>query len=124
MNDQLRTSLQRLGVEAPAALMIDGTMTDGQGETLVVNSPIDGQQIAEFSAATDAQAQQSIAEAACAFEGWRIVPAPRRGELVRRFGEALRAQKEDLAIVVSYEAGKIFQESLGEVQRKSGGTHV
>ena len=116
MNDQLRSALQRLGITHPAAVMIDGTQTDGLGDAITVTSPIDGQPIAQFAGATAVQAQLAVAESTCAFAAWRVVPAPRRGELVRRFGEALRAHKEDLATVVSYEAGKIFQESLGEVQ--------
>ncbi len=57
-----------------------------------------------------------IAKAVEAFQAWRDVPAPRRGELVRLFGEELRANKEALGRLVTLEAGKILQEGLGEVQ--------
>lgn len=116
MHDQLKQALHRLGIDAPAAVMTNGKLTTGKGGILAVRSPIDGQQIAEFPTASPAQAKLAIADAVDAFAAWRIVPAPRRGELVRRFGEALREHKQDLAIMVTYEAGKIMQESLGEVQ--------
>ena len=65
---------------------------------------------------TDATIADKTARSAAAFTAWRSVPAPRRGELVRRFGERLRAHKEPLGRLVSIEAGKILQEGLGEVQ--------
>ena len=57
-----------------------------------------------------------FANAKTAFKAWRIVPAPRRGELIRLLGEELRAAKADLGALVSWEAGKITSEGLGEVQ--------
>ena len=116
MSDQLEKALAAMGVAKPTAILVGKESTEGAGPDITVNSPIDGQQIAQFKSATAGQVQAAIGEASCAFHAWRVVPAPQRGELVRRFGEALRNHKEDLAIVVSYEAGKIFQESLGEVQ--------
>ena len=112
----LTSALNALGVSNPQAVLITEDSSAGQGGELQVRSPIDGQSIAEFNAATADQVALAVAEAHCAYHGWRQVPAPRRGELVRRFGNALRKHKEDLAVVVSFEAGKIFQESLGEVQ--------
>lgn len=116
MSDQLEKALAAMGVAKPTAILVGKESTEGAGPDITVNSPIDGQQIAQFKSATPGQVQAAIGEASCAFHAWRVVPAPQRGELVRRFGEALRNHKEDLAVVVSYEAGKIFQESLGEVQ--------
>ena len=116
MSDQLEKALAAMGVAKPTAILVGKESTEGAGPDITVNSPIDGQQIAQFKSATAGQVQAAIGEASCAFHAWRVVPAPQRGELVRRFGEALRNHKEDLAVVVSYEAGKIFQESLGEVQ--------
>jgi aldehyde dehydrogenase (NAD+) len=66
--------------------------------------------------ATAEQVQPAIDAAAEAFRAWRVVPAPVRGEFVRRFAERLRTYKQDLATLVTWEAGKITQESLGEVQ--------
>src|SRR5689334_25175811 len=83
---------------------------------LVVRSPLNGAEIARLPAASRADVERTIGKAHTAFLAWRSVPAPRRGELVRRFGEALRTHKEQLGRLVSIEAGKILQEGLGEVQ--------
>jgi len=83
---------------------------------LVVRSPINGLEIARLKSDGNAGAAKKIARADAAFRAWRQVPAPRRGELIRLFGEELRAHKEQLGRVVSIEAGKILQEGLGEVQ--------
>ena len=76
-------------------------------------SPIDGQEIGRVATGDPSHA---AAVSARAFEAWRTVPAPRRGELVRLLGEELRANKDSLARMVTLEAGKIVQEGLGEVQ--------
>ena len=81
-----------------------------------VHSPIDGALIGRVRF-DDAQAiDRKIVQAEAAFLAWREVPAPRRGELVRLFGEELRANKQALGHLVTLEAGKIVQEGLGEVQ--------
>ncbi len=81
-----------------------------------VRSPIDGSTLAELRFASREQVSSAIDAAAAAFQSWRIVPAPVRGELVRRFGEILRTKKTALAQLVTWETGKITQEALGEVQ--------
>ncbi len=83
---------------------------------LTARSPIDGGTLAEFAMADGRQVDAAIDAAAAAFLQWRTVPAPLRGQFVRSFGEQLRAHKADLATIVSWEAGKITQEALGEVQ--------
>jgi aldehyde dehydrogenase (NAD+) len=83
---------------------------------LVSRSPIDGSTLGSVRKATVADLQHAIDDASKAFITWRSVPAPVRGEFVRRLGEKLRHHKADLAEVVSWEAGKISQEALGEVQ--------
>ena len=83
---------------------------------LIVHSPIDGVQIAKLEMHTPEDAKQMIAKSKRAFLQWRDIPAPRRGELVRLFGEALREEKENLGRLVSLECGKIEQEGFGEVQ--------
>jgi aldehyde dehydrogenase (NAD+) len=83
---------------------------------VVARSPIDGAQIGRVSYDDAASVEAKIAASAQAFKTWRDVPAPRRGELVRLFGEELRANKEALGRLVTLEAGKILQEGLGEVQ--------
>lgn len=116
MSDTLQQALGRLSVGRPSAIMTDGNLQQGTADTLRVRSPIDGEVLCEFPAAAPNQVEAVVANAAEAFLAWRSVPAPRRGELVRQFGNALREAKDDLAVVVSHEAGKITQESLGEVQ--------
>ncbi|HDS1056964.1 MULTISPECIES: aldehyde dehydrogenase family protein [Pseudomonas] len=98
--------LERLGVAAEVYT---------QGD-YPVHTPIDGSQIASVKLLGKAETIARIDQAQSAFEAWRSVPAPRRGELVRLFGEVLREHKADLGELVSIEAGKITQEGLGEVQ--------
>jgi aldehyde dehydrogenase (NAD+) len=83
---------------------------------LRARSPIDGSIIASLRSDERASAAAKIGLARRAYEVWREVPAPKRGELVRLFGEELRANKAALGQLVSVEAGKILQEGLGEVQ--------
>jgi aldehyde dehydrogenase (NAD+) len=86
------------------------------GGSLSVTSPIDGSEIARIRETPPAEVQAAIAAAKDAFRQWRVVPAPRRGELVRLWGEELRAAKADIGRVISIEVGKIVEEGLGEVQ--------
>ena len=79
-------------------------------------SPIDGTEIGSVHTASLREVDQACAQANDAFHGWRKVPAPRRGELVRLFGNALREHKDDLARLVTIECGKPISEGLGEVQ--------
>jgi aldehyde dehydrogenase (NAD+) len=86
------------------------------GGTIVVTTPVDGSVIARMKVETVAQIEAKIAASVSAFDAWKKVPAPRRGELVRLLGEELRNEKETLGRLVTLESGKIFQEGLGEVQ--------
>ena len=79
-------------------------------------SPVDGKLIAKVTKTTLDDYQRVIETAKIAFESWKNVPAPRRGEIVRQMGEAFRQNKEALGQLVSYEMGKSLQEGLGEVQ--------
>src|SRR3954462_15186320 len=97
--------------EVQSLLSRFGLKADGDLESF---SPIDGKRIGAAATATDVA--ETIAQAHSAFLAWRNVPPPRRGELVRLFGEVLREEKEKLGRLVSLEAGKILQEGLGEVQ--------
>ena len=81
-----------------------------------VRSPVTGEVIGEVHDATPMAAAQAVDAAHQAYLAWRVVPAPRRGELVRLLGEELRAAKADLGRLVTLEAGKIVSEALGEVQ--------
>jgi aldehyde dehydrogenase (NAD+) len=84
--------------------------------TLDSFSPIDGSLLASAETADAAAVAAAVGRADAAFRTWRLVPAPRRGELVRLFGERLRAEKQALGRLVSRECGKILSEGLGEVQ--------
>lgn len=83
---------------------------------LVSCSPIDGRRLGAVPASSADEVATAIGRAQEAFLAWRTIPPPRRGELVRLFGEVLREEKESLGRLVSLEAGKILQEGLGEVQ--------
>jgi aldehyde dehydrogenase (NAD+) len=79
-------------------------------------SPVDGKQVGAIIPASKEAYEAAIKSAAKAFEIWRMVPAPKRGEIVRQMGEAIRLNKQQLGELVSYEMGKSLQEGLGEVQ--------
>ncbi|MGI8667067.1 MAG: L-piperidine-6-carboxylate dehydrogenase [Jatrophihabitans sp.] len=98
--------LDRLGVGNPFT-------EDGE---LISRSPVTGAELGRLAAHTPEQVQQAVGRAAQAFQTWRDVPAPVRGQLVRELGELLRQHKDDLGALVSIEAGKITSEGLGEVQ--------
>lgn len=115
-----RAILQKLGVPAEGSSLpgnrIAGAWLRGSGSALPVRSPIDGTQIGEIAAIQRGEWDSAVAAARDAFLAWRLVPAPQRGELVRRIGQALREHKVALGELVSIESGKIIQEGLGEVQ--------
>ncbi len=99
------------------ALMAAGlSEQDITGGTLAVHSPIDGAEVARLRETGTEEMPQVIARAKTAFQAWRHVPAPRRGELVRLLADELRAAKDALGAIVTLEAGKITSEGLGEVQ--------
>ncbi|WP_129021495.1 L-piperidine-6-carboxylate dehydrogenase [Edaphocola flava] len=108
-----------------AALGIDkvneGTSTGSKwlkstGANLDSFSPVDGKLIASVKQTSAKDYEKVVAKAQDAFQEWRMIPAPKRGEIVRQFGDALRKQKDNLGALVSYEMGKSLQEGLGEVQ--------
>jgi aldehyde dehydrogenase (NAD+) len=117
MNPELRSALKQLGLsDLGRGVAIGDKWQQGHGELHAVRSPIDGSIIAKLCFADREQIAAAIDAASAAFAPWRVVPAPVRGELVRRYGELLRAKKADLATLVTWEAGKITEEALGEVQ--------
>ncbi|MFN4297567.1 MAG: aldehyde dehydrogenase family protein [Brevundimonas sp.] len=103
--DQAKAILERLGV---------GDVFGAAG--VEARSPIDGSGAGRVGEASGDDIERAVVKAQGAFEAWRRVPAPRRGELVRLLGEELRASKDDLAMLVTLEAGKIVSEGAGEVQ--------
>ncbi|HUR57096.1 MAG TPA: aldehyde dehydrogenase family protein, partial [Opitutaceae bacterium] len=88
----------------------------GSGHVIEKRSPIDGSVIGHVTGATAIEVDRAVAAAQRAFQAWREVPAPKRGEVVRRLGAALRAYKRDLGRLVTLETGKIVAEGEGEVQ--------
>lgn len=96
-----------------------GTGTEwisSSGDPIHSYSPVDGKKIATVISTDKIAYEQVIQKTREAFEEWRLVPAPKRGEVVRQIGEALREKKAALGKLVSYEMGKSLQEGLGEVQ--------
>ncbi len=117
MRKQLDTALGRLGVSDPRAIAIGTDWKVGTGETLAVHSPIDGTLLARVPAAKNSDAAAAIDSAAEAFLRWRLMPAPQRGELVRRIGEQLAAAQGR-----SGRAGDAgVRQNPGRVSRRSAG---
>jgi len=103
--------------EAAAVVKRLGVTADYTGaHALIATSPISGGEIGRVQQVTADEANAAIERAHTAYLAWRKVPAPRRGELIRLFGEELRAAKADLGRLVTLEAGKVTAEGLGEVQ--------
>jgi len=93
------------------------TFTPTEGAARIAShTPIDGSHLADVTTTTREEYDRVVAAAEAAFATWRMVPAPRRGEIVRQIGLELRRYKEPLGRLVTWEMGKIFQEGLGEVQ--------
>ena len=116
-NFGISDALQALGVKKSNP----GTSTGlkwlkSSGAYLDSYSPVDGKLIGRVQSTDEKTFEKTVAQAQKAFVEWRKVPAPKRGEIVRQIGTALRQQKENLAKLVSYEMGKSYQEGLGEVQ--------
>ncbi|MGW5075693.1 L-piperidine-6-carboxylate dehydrogenase [Rhodococcus sp. NPDC004095] len=101
---------------AARALQACGVPTPPDDGDLPARTPIDGSTLFRLPSSTPEQVDAAITDSRHAFERWRIVPAPQRGALVRRLGELLTEHKQDLATLVTIEAGKIASEALGEVQ--------
>ena len=108
--------LQELGLKDTNAGTSTGLNSTDSGNYIESYSPVDGQLIGKVSVTTKDEYEQVIATAQEAFKSWRLLPAPHRGEIVRQYGNALRAHKEALGKLVSYEMGKSLQEGYGEVQ--------
>jgi aldehyde dehydrogenase (NAD+) len=111
--------LHRLGLPAgePAPGAYDGAFFAGGADAPMESvSPTDGSLLGSVTKATRADYERALETGLEAFSRWRMEPAPARGEVVRRIGDALRAHKDDLGALVSLECGKILSEGLGEVQ--------
>jgi len=109
--------LSQLGIEE----INNGASTGGKwfktrGERIDSISPVDGKLIASVNSASEADYEAVILKAQEAFLEWRMIPAPKRGDIVRQLADRIRFYKEPLGKLVSYEMGKSLQEGLGEVQ--------
>ena len=113
---QLPQYLTDLSIDADNSGAYAGAWLETSGEVLETRSPATGELIARVRMATPGEYERVVASAQEAFLRWRELPAPQRGEIVRRCGEAMRAKKEQLGRLITLEMGKILQEGLGEVQ--------
>jgi aldehyde dehydrogenase (NAD+) len=116
-NFNLQHILDTFQIEETNSAASTGTQWFGrEGEVISSVSPADGKEIAKVHLATESDYNKVVEKAQEAFLEWRLWPAPKRGDVVRQYSEALRKYKEPLGQLVSYEMGKSYQEGLGEVQ--------
>ena len=112
----IKETLKALGIESHNAGTSTGNEWFSSKDNIASFSPVDGSHIGSVSVTNSEQYEMVMSSASRAFKTWRTMPAPQRGEIVRQFGKQLRALKEPLGKLVSYEMGKSLQEGLGEVQ--------
>ena len=112
----IKETLKALGIESHNAGTSTGNKWFLSKKNIESYSPVDGSHIGTVSVTNPEQYEMVMSSATDAFKTWRTMPAPQRGEIVRQFGDQLRALKEPLGKLVSYEMGKSLQEGLGEVQ--------
>jgi len=112
----IKKSLERLGLKEINDGTSTGTNNFGSGSAISSYSPTDGKLIGKVTTTTKEDYEKVMSSAVAAFNSFRTIPAPQRGEIVRQFGNKLRELKEPLGKLVSYEMGKSLQEGYGEVQ--------
>jgi aldehyde dehydrogenase (NAD+) len=117
-NDQfgILEALNNLGLQEINNGSSTGSNSFSNGKVIESYSPVNGELIGKVKSSTAEDYQKVMQTAEEAYKTWRLVPAPKRGEIVRQIGEELRKNKESLGKLVSYEMGKSLQEGLGEVQ--------
>ena len=115
-NNNIKKSLQALNIKELNFGVSTGQESFGEGAKIDSYSPVDGALIGSVTSCSKSNYDKVINTSVAAFEYWRKVPAPKRGEIVRQYGERLRKYKQPLGELVSYEMGKSLQEGLGEVQ--------
>jgi aldehyde dehydrogenase (NAD+) len=114
---EIRSILDQLGIkEVNSGASTGSYWFNTRGNEIQSFSPVDGNLIATVRSSTEVEYEAAILKGQEAFKEWRLVPAPKRGEIVRQLGMKLREFKEPLGKLVSYEMGKSYQEGLGEVQ--------
>ena len=112
----LNKTLSKLNIKPLNNGSSSGSKSYGGGEKIDSFSPVDGSLIGSVTTTTKEEYEKVISSANSAFKTWKLTPAPKRGEIVRQYGEKLRLYKNSLGELVSYEMGKSLQEGLGEVQ--------
>ena len=96
---------------------IGGEWVDASsGETFESRNPANGETIGVFPRSSAEDVDRAVEAAKQAYEEWRLVPAPRRGEILFRFGQLLAEQKDDFADLMAHEMGKVLPEAAGDVQ--------
>lgn len=115
-NFGIQEALKTLGVDEVNDGTFSGKEHWASGDPITSVSPVNAEQIASVKTTTREDYEKAIGQAQEAFQYWRSLPAPQRGEIVRQFGNKLREYKAPLGKLVSYEMGKSYQEGLGEVQ--------
>ena len=108
--------LKSLNIKQNNAGTSTGSKWMASKNNIVSFSPVDGKKIGSVTTTTGKEFESVMTSATSAFKEWRLIPAPKRGEIVRQFGDQLRTLKDPLGKLVSYEMGKSLQEGLGEVQ--------
>ena len=109
----IKKSLELLGITKTNNGTSIGSESFGAGKRIDSLSPVDGSVIGSVTQTTSEEYEKVLQAASSAFKGWRLKPAPLRGEIVRQYGEKLRRYKQPLGELVSYEMGKSLQEGLG-----------
>ena len=118
MQFDINKLLQNLGIQEINESSSTGNLWNSSilAKPVAIFSPVDGKEIASVKFAGHEEYNRVIQQAEEAFKMWRTWPSPKRGDVIRQFGDALREKKEDLGKLVSYEMGKSLQEGMGEVQ--------
>ena len=113
----IQDTLKKLGIESVNKGASTGAYWfNTRGTQIDSISPVDGKLIASVTSGSETDYEALVLKSQEAFKAWRLVPAPKRGEIVRQLAEKIREYKQPLGELVSYEMGKSLQEGLGEVQ--------
>src|SRR5690606_32898792 len=112
----IEKTIKNLGLKGENKGTSIGGKFFASGKIIESFSPVDGKLIDKIKNYAESDYDKVIESAQNAFQEFRLIPAPKRGEIVRQLGQKLREYKEDLGKLVSYEMGKSLQEGLGEVQ--------
>jgi|SRR5210317_2361381 len=116
-NTSISSTLEQLGIKPSNSGSSTGSISFKYDQTISSYSPVNGEKIAEVGITSKEDFNRIVETASEAFLQWRAIPAPQRGEIVRQFGDRLRALKEPLGMLVSYEMGKSLQKGFEKFRR-------